>query len=51
MTLIMLWKEPHTERLWLVSDSLLSDPGPNGGQMRFTDHAAKITQSAIAVSP
>jgi hypothetical protein len=46
MTLVMIWRESEVERLWVVSDSRLSDPGAVGC-VRLTDRAAKILEIPV----
>lgn len=41
MTLIMVWRERDLERVWLVSDSRLSQRG-GAGHVRLTDNGAKL---------
>lgn len=41
MTLVMAWREQAAQRVWLVSDSRLSDPGQQG-RTQLTDNAAKL---------
>lgn len=49
MTLIMLWREPQADRLWLLSDSRLSVPGDDGGRIRHTDRGAKILEAMVTL--
>lgn len=46
MTLLIVWKERGAERIWVVSDSRLSNPG-EVGEVRLTDRAAKILEAPI----
>jgi hypothetical protein len=46
MTLVMIWRESEVERLWVVSDSRLSNRGVVG-RVRFTDRAAKILEIPV----
>lgn len=41
MTLVMAWREQKMQRVWLVSDSRLTNRGPHG-RTHLTDHAAKL---------
>ncbi|MBV8647862.1 hypothetical protein [Paludibacterium sp.] len=50
MTLLMIWKEANVERIWLVSDSRLSNAGEAGGHTAFTDRAAKILEIPAILS-
>jgi hypothetical protein len=42
----MVWKECSAERIWIVSDSRLSDPS-QVGERRLSDHAAKILEAPL----
>jgi hypothetical protein len=46
MTLVMIWRENEAQRLWVVSDSRLSQPG-TVGRVRLTDRAAKILEIPV----
>lgn len=41
MTLVMAWREHEMQRVWLVSDSRLSNTGQHG-RTQLTDNAAKL---------
>lgn len=41
MTLVMAWREHDMQRVWLVSDSRLTNRGPHG-RTQLTDNAAKL---------
>lgn len=54
MTLVMVWREgwweaPITQKIWVVSDSRLSQPGETSGRVRFSDRAAKILEIPVTL--
>lgn len=48
MTLVMIWKERGGKRVWVASDSRLTNPTENG-HSRLTDRAGKILEAPVAV--
>lgn len=49
MTLLMVWREGPSERLWIVSDSRLTSRGPTGGFIRMTDRGAKVLEADLVL--
>src|SRR5690606_26434213 len=48
MTLIMAWRERSIDRIWVVSDSRLSQAGAHG-TVRLTDSAAKLLSVPVVL--
>nr|WP_295108194.1 hypothetical protein [uncultured Caulobacter sp.] len=46
MTVVIAWREPGPDLLWMVSDSRISQPG-HVGQSVLTDHGAKILEIPV----
>lgn len=50
MTVLMIWREQESDRLWLVSDSRISNPGLGGGIVRYSDRGAKILEAQVVLN-
>lgn len=48
MTLVMAWREKEIDRVWVVSDSRLSNVGTRG-TVRLTDSAAKLLSVPVVL--